>query len=189
MCRFILAIAAVLLAFALVNPVALAATSAELAKTVSELGLKPADPGYGFDLLAQEPHEAVALLVKELHPIAHRTYFEGNKTNQSNHVIACLRALRYISGRTFSVTTKAKLNDGERQFLDFDKEMHDSNPSHKIHFFGVWMSRNADYVAPEDAQLAIIEEWKRFQKEEGKDFKYRPAASAAKSMDDWFWFG
>jgi hypothetical protein len=179
----------VLLSFSLVSPGAFAVTPDQLAKTASQLGLRPSDPGYGFDLLAQDPYEAVTLLVKELHPIARRAYFEDKKTDQSRHVIACLRALRYITGRTFSVTTKAKLNDSERQFLDFDKEMHDSNPSHKIHFFGVWMSRNADYVAPEDAQLAIIEAWKRFQKEEGKDFKYRPAASAAKSMDDWFWFG
>jgi hypothetical protein len=166
-----------------------AVTAADLTQTVNKLGLLPSDPGYGFDLLAKQPHEAVALLVEQLHPIARRAYFESKKTNESRHVIACLRALRYITGRTFVVSTKAKLHDDERQFLDFDKAMRDSNSSHKIHFFGVWMSRDAEYVAPQDAQLAIIKEWKRFQKDDGQTFIYRPAAPAAKSMDDWYWFG
>jgi hypothetical protein len=187
--RILLQMALVLPALGPVSQGALADTSAGLAKTVNELGLRPSEPGYGFDQLAREPHEAVALLVGQLHPIDRGPYFENKKTDQSRHVIACLRALHYITGRTFVVTTATRLNDSERQFLDFDKKMHDSNPSHKIHFFAVWMSRNAEFVAPHDAQLAIIKEWKRFQRDEGSDFKYRPAASADKSMEDWYWFG
>ncbi len=166
-----------------------AAGLSELAGTVSRLGLNQSDPGAGFDLLEKSPHQAVELLVQELHPIKRGAYFENKKTEQSRHVLACLRALRYITGRSFSVPTRSKLSDDEKQFLDFDKEMHDNNPGHKIHFFGVWMSRDAEYVAPQDAQLAIIEKWKDFVRSEGKDFLYHPAASAKDSMDSWYWYG
>jgi len=161
----------------------------DLTQCVRQLGLQVSDPAYGFDLLAQKPHQAVALLVDQLHSIKRGLYYESKKTDQSRHILACLRALHYITGRTFVSATGDRLNDDERQFLDFDKQVHDQNPSHKIHFFGVWMSRDAEYVAPKDAQLAIIEEWKHFQKAEGETFAYKPAASAAKSMEDWYWFG
>ena len=106
-----------------------------LTSTVHRLGLNPKDPIDGFDLLAKSPELAVPLLAEELHPIKRGKYLEGKKNADALHVFACLRALRFLTGRTFSATTNAELNYDEKQFLDFDKEMHDENPSHKLHFF------------------------------------------------------
>ncbi|MBS1992791.1 MAG: hypothetical protein JSS83_19875 [Cyanobacteria bacterium SZAS LIN-3] len=167
----------------------MAVDESELRRAAVEVGLKSEDPSAGFDLLAQDPHRSVALLVAELHPIARRTYFEGKKPTGERHVVGCLRALRYITGRTFVAATGSALSADEKQFLDFDQDMHDSNPSHKLHFFGVWMSRNADFVAPTDVQKAIIKSWRRFQETDGRTFNYKPRSSAANCIDDWFWYG
>jgi hypothetical protein len=134
----------------------------------------------------------VPLLVEQLHTLPRRTYFKTSKTAQSRHVIACLRALHYISGKTFSAATKANLSDDERQFLDFAKAMGDSNPGHALHFFGVWMSRDAEILAPLDVQKAIIEQWRTYageimQKPPAKLAK--PPKPAAQAKDDWYWYG
>jgi len=160
-----------------------------LLQSVRHVGLDSAKPFAGFDLLAQDPHKSVDLLVFELRPIPRGRYAVGKKTPQELHMLGCFRALRYLTGVSFSARTSARLSDDESQFLDFDKQMHDSNPSHKLHFFGVWMSRDTDFVAPVDAQKAIIKEWRRFQVKEGAGFTYKQPRPAAECMDDWFWFG
>jgi hypothetical protein len=164
-------------------------TDFELAQVVRALGAKDEKVADDFQRLRQDPHAAVRLLVAELHPIPRKLYYEHMKTQQSNHVISCLRALHYLTGLTFSAKTASRLTDDERQFLDFDKEMHDSNPTHKLHFFGVWMSRNADCVAPDDVQRAIIKQWQQWQQQNGATFQYRPAKSPTDSMEEWVWWG
>ena len=42
----------------------------------------------------------------------------------------------------------------------------------QVHFFGVWMSRDSLYIAPRDAQLKIIQMWKRWYETDGKTFAY-----------------
>lgn|GEM_PF-2932708 len=167
---------------------ALADADGKLRQAVQQLGLS-ADASAGFDLLAQEPREAVSMLVSELHSIPRGHYTEGKKTPAEKHIVGCLRALHYLTGVTYSAPSRAKLTADEKQFLDFDKQMHDSNPDHKLHFFGVWMSRNADYLAPVDAQKEIIKAWRRFQATQGASFTYKPSRPAKDCMDDWFWFG
>jgi hypothetical protein len=51
------------------------------------------------------------------------------------------------------------------------------------------MSRDAEFVAPEDAQRAIIEQWKQWQHDFGGTLQYRPAKNPADAMDDWYWYG
>ena len=157
--------------------------------TVSNLGASASKLNDDLDKIGTDPHRAVGLLVAELHVIPRRAYYEKDKTRESRHVIACLRALRFLTGSTFSAKTKAALSSDEKQFLDFKKEMHDENPDHKLHFFGVWMSRNAEFVAPQDVQKQIIEQWKNWQRQFGSSFDYKPKGKAEDTMENWFWFG
>lgn len=158
-------------------------------QTISQLGSHTRDLNGDLRTLAYDVHSSVEFLVSELHTIPRKVYYEQAKTAQSRHVIACLRALRYLTGLTYSATTNSKLSDDDRQFLDFDKQMHDANPSHQLHFFGVWMSRNADFVAPLDVQRSIIRKWQAWLKGPGRDFSRAPISSPEETMDNWYWFG
>jgi hypothetical protein len=160
----------------------------ELARNLGVSHKEMSDLTGDFDLLAANPHLAAKLLTKELHQIPRKTYYPSEKTEESRHVLNCLRALRYLTGKTFSASTKEKLAPDESQFLDFNTEMRDANPGHKIHFFGVWMSRDAEFVAPLDAQEKIIDQWKQWQKEYGDSFVHS-VPKAKDCMDAWVWFG
>jgi hypothetical protein len=160
----------------------------ELARSLGVAHKEMADLAGDFDLLAANSHLAAKLLIKELHPIPRKTYYPSGKTEESRHVLNCLRALRYLTGKTFSAATKQKLRPDESQFLDFNTEMHDANPGHRIHFFSVWMSRDAEFVAPLDAQQKIIDQWKQWQEEYGDTFVHSPL-KAEDCMDAWVWFG
>lgn len=167
-------------------------TAKPIAKTIKQLTTSDENLDKlcaDLQTLLGAPRESVQLLIAELHPVARKTYYPGKKPNDERHVVAVLHALRYLTGTTFSAKTKVKLTDDERQFLDFDKEMHDQNPSHQIHFFGVWMSRNADVFAPEDAQRAIILKWQHWLKTEENSFDSKPQKSPAASSEDWVWYG
>lgn len=156
---------------------------------VNQLGSRSRDLNKDLEVLRANALIAAPLLVSQLHTIPRKTYYEHSKTDCSRHVVACLRALRYLTGISFTASTKSKLSDDERQFLDFDKEMHDANPSHRLHFFGVWMSRNADFVAPLDVQRGIIRQWKQWSSQHASNFHYAPSAPPGDSMDSWFWYG
>src|SRR5437016_2268719 len=81
-------------------------------------------------ILATDPPKSVAFLTRELRTVPRGTYYPGKKSIEEQHVVACLRALRYLTGITFSAKTAAQLTDDEKQFLDFRNEMHDNNPTH-----------------------------------------------------------
>ena len=166
-----------------------AAQTLKLEDVVTSLGTDEQKIGPDFQELVKDPHLSVALLIKELHPIERKAYFENKKTAESRHILYCLRALHYLTGNTFSAKTKFKLTDDEKQFLDFNTQMHDTNPSHTLHFFGVWMSRNADFVAPEDTQRMIIKMWKDWQKENGNTFQFKTSKKLMDAVDDWYWYG
>ena len=179
-----------LIALAAPTPVwAQVGSNVQVAKAAKTLGLEPENLGRDFETLAEHPREAVAMLVANLHPIARKAYYPGTKTTDSRHVIACLRALRYLTGKTFTAKTNARLTEDEKQFLDFNTEMHDVNPTHNIHFFGVWMSRDAEFVAPTDAQRKIILQWRRWQRTYGGTFHYVPAKRPLDVKDRWYWYG
>lgn len=161
----------------------------ELSQMVKGLGLKDQEIAQQLDVLAATPHAAVAILVAQLRPIARKAYYPNKIPAEARHVISCLRALHYLTGITFSAKTKCSLTDDEKQFLDFDTQMHVANPEHKLHFFGVWMSRDADYVAPIDVQKSIIKQWQQWQAAQGNTFEHKPPKRAAESSDDWYWYG
>jgi hypothetical protein len=160
-----------------------------LVSVVKNLGVKNENIGDDLELLKSDPHKSVALLVAELHLVPHKVYYQQKKTKDSRHVISCLRALRFLTRQTFTATSIQHLTDDEKQFLDFKNQMHDDNPGHELHFFGVWMSRDADFVAPADAQRKIIKQWQQWQHDCGDSFIYSAAGKAKDSFENWYWFG
>jgi hypothetical protein len=161
----------------------------QIAPLVKDLGVAQEDISKDLAVLQSRPHIAVKLLVLQLHTIPRKMYYEQNKSKDVRHVIGCLRALHYLTGASFTATSAIKLSDDEKQFLDFRLQMHDENPGHQLHFFGVWMSRNADCFAPEDAQRKIIQQWVQWQDTNGESFEPPHSGDPAKFMDEWYWFG
>ena len=162
---------------------------AQLEATVKQIGIGGGYISSDLALLQKQPHQAATLLVKELHPIPPKMYYSNVKTEESRHIIACLRALHYLTGLTFTATSSEKLTDDQKQFVDFDKQMHDRNPSHKLHFFGVWMSRDAECVAPIDAQRKIVKHWQQWQAAHAETFQPAHSGNPADFMEEWYWFG
>lgn len=64
-----------------------------------------------------------------------------------------MRTLQALTGIKFHAPTKEILDENTINFLDYDQDG-------ELYFYGNWMSRGVDYVAPHDVQLKIIEQWK-----------------------------
>ena len=87
--------------------------------------------------------------------------------------------LRYLTGgKEFCGPTTQfdELDQDQRQFLTVR-----CGPGSEVSFFGVWMSRDLIYVAPKDAQEALIQEWIKWYKTEGIYHEYSPARDV-----DWY---
>ena len=99
------------------------------------------------------------LLISSLKPVRRRQYVSG----QYPQVVWNIRALRSLTGLDF---TPLRKQEEEAHFLG-----HDANTD-TVHFFGTWMSRDRVWVAPRDAQTAIIRKWREWLTQHGKDFEY-----------------
>lgn len=75
----------------------------------------------------------------------------------------------------FRATTKSDLTQDESHFLD-------ENAGGEIRFFGTWMSRDRVWVAPLDAQTAIIGKWREWFRKNGQTFVY----VNDRDFDDWY---
>jgi len=132
-------------------------------------------------VLRTNPVLAVALLADQIKPIStNRIVREEQKNHPAEmHVIWSIRALRYLSGLDFTAQTEHQFNgsdEGDRaQFLHL-------TTNREVTFFGVWMSRDSIYVAPEDAQRTIIKRWQEWVKTKAKTHRF----AAPKSIDEWY---
>jgi len=131
--------------------------------------------------LLERPADAVCNLIQGLHPVAtrHVSGYDESPDREALAVVWRLRALRFVTGcQDFRAPTKDALShpdEAGRQFLE-------RRGSRRLPFFAVWMSRDSLYLAPPDAQAAIIAQWKRWFSENGSRFDYR----ACESSDDWY---
>lgn len=132
-----------------------------------------------IELLNKEPAEATGLLIAELHTLdeTHIFSWEKEKHKEAMHVIWCIRALRYLTGgldfegRTAHEFGKSQTEQDRKYWLDRDEDG-------ELAFFAVWPSREATYIAPEDAQEVIINKWREWYGKEGKNFDYKPLVNA-----------
>ena len=116
----------------------------------------------GFEVLYKNPRRSAQLLVSSLKPIRRGQYLTGKHPQ----VVWNLRALRSLTGLDFRAPTHVDLTEDEAHFLGHDPK------TDEVEFFGTWMSRDRVWVAPVDAQTAIIEKWRKWFREHGESFTY-----------------
>lgn len=105
--------------------------------------------------------DAVRLLIATLQPIPEERALAEDKNahRAALHVVWALRGLRYMTGKDFRAPTAHVfgLAEDERTREELLKEQGET-----VTFFATWMSRDSVYIAPADAQRAIIEAWRRW---------------------------
>jgi len=162
--------------------------SQRIKRLVQQLGIESdsASPFFNSDAyevitdeLSEAPREAVKWLVIELQPVAdtpiYRYEARSKVKRKQLHMVWCLRALRFLTGKEFQAKTS--------HFLRFDEELNSSpatflyghSPAPEetkvpIPFAREWPSRMRVYIAPKDAQTEIIRQWREWVKAEGATF-------------------
>ena len=134
----------------------------ELRAAIAKLAEGTDENGFAhFEILYKNPRRAAELLVSSLEPVRRGQYLSGKHPQ----VVWDIRALRSLTGLDFRAATNSKLGDEEAHFLD-------SNAHGEVHLFGTWMSRDRVWVAPLDAQTAIIAKWREWFEKNGSTFTY-----------------
>jgi|GEM_PF-3335182 len=133
-----------------------------------------------MESLAPYSHKTIPLLIAELHTVAEMQLSPTNLKlhKKCSHIIGCIRALRYLTGKnpTASTNYHFKENEGNRrQFLYKTGNL-------QMPFFTTWMSHDVIYIAPLDAQLKIIDAWKTWWKKHAAKYQFL----SQKSLDDWY---
>jgi hypothetical protein len=114
-----------------------------------------------LEIFYRHPEEAAGILISELRPIKRGRYPDG----QHPQVVRMIRALRSLTGLDFRGTSTARLSADETHFLEAKK-------NGEVRFFGTWMSRDCDWVAPKDAQIEIIKKWCAWFAQHGHGYAY-----------------
>ncbi|MGD0599484.1 MAG: hypothetical protein ABR988_06660 [Terriglobales bacterium] len=143
------------------------ASDAQIKSAIDDLGHPKSE--HNLDIFYSNPKQSTELLIAALQPTARGHYREAPEA------VWIVRALRSLTGVDFRGTTKASLNADEAHFLD-------SNAQGQVHFFGTWMSRNSVWVAPRDAQVAIIKKWREWFAKNGQHFNY----VNDRNFDNWY---
>lgn len=124
-----------------------------------------------FHTFYSSPVRSTELPIAALKPTSRGKYLSG----QHPQAVGIVRALRSLTGLDFMATTTAELSSDEAHFLDL-------NAQHQIRLFGIWMSRDSTWVAPKDAQIAIIKQWKDWFSQHGHSHKYVKDTN----FDNWY---
>lgn len=136
----------------------------EMSREVKSLGVDNRNDFQVVRRLARTPDEAVPLLIAELHPVRETRIPAGENPPDSEHVLWCIRALRYIcDGKDFCAKTRHTFSDAPQEknrkyWLYFRHHA-------CVSFFAMWPSRGTTYIAPQDAQNQIIVKWREWLKE------------------------
>ena len=142
-------------------------TDSLIASTIRNIG--GADYEQDLKTFAQHPARATELLIKSLRPVRRGKY------RKHPDVIWYIRALRFLTKLDFKARTNGRLNEDEKNFLVYDEQR-------RVKFFGTWMSRDIAFVAPKDAQINIIRQWRDWFTTNGKTHNY----ASATPLDDWY---
>jgi len=112
-----------------------------------------------LSILYREPARATQLLVARLEPTSR------GKHRDHPAVVWYIRALRSLTGLDFRARTAALLGDSEAWYIQRDS-------AGAVHFFGWHMAWDDTWLAPPDAQVAIIRQWQDWYVRNGRGFKY-----------------
>ena len=137
-------------------------SDADIKGAIGRLTSSDSEPANAyFQILYENPERSTELLIAALQPTTRGKY----SNNHHPQAVWIVRALRSLTGLDFRATTSAKLSADEAHFLDL-------NAQHQVLFFGTWMSRDSVWVAPRDAQLAIVKQWQAWFAQHGRNHKY-----------------
>jgi hypothetical protein len=123
--------------------------------------------------LAKSPRESVQLLISDLHTIPDSPKAAKAERPTTEHTIAEIRALRYLTGGLdFCATSSHSWGSSEEEqnrkyWLTFTNK-------HCLVFFALWPSHGRTYIAPPDAQRKIITQWKQWFTAKGGTYDYKP---------------
>lgn len=150
------------------------ADSLRIKKLISELG--DIDNSVNFmilDTLKDLPDKywICGKLITELDTTEQPAYEDGKNALghykfKALHTIWCWRALRMLTSVNFYGSSKQTLEGVYGEYL-LDKE------SGKIKYCHVWPLKSIIYMAPGDAQLDIINQWKDWYSAKAKKFDYK----------------
>jgi hypothetical protein len=110
-------------------------------------------------------------LIDELDTTADPAYEDGKNALghykfDGLHIIWCWRALRMITSLDFFGKSRQTLEGVYEEYL-LNKE------TAEIKYCHVWVLKSIVYMAPGDAQLDIINQWKDWYKKEAKNFTFK----------------
>ncbi len=171
---YLVAVAAVILCLLRVAASAQQGPSdAEIKAAIARLGDNTDENGFvNFEILYKNPRRSTEILISSLKPVRRAQYQSGKHPQ----VVWNIRALRSLTGLDFRAPTKANLTRDEAHFLDHDAK------TDEVCFFGTWMSRDRAWVAPLDAQTAIIRKWRKWFEKNGQTFTY----VNDRNFDNWY---
>jgi hypothetical protein len=155
---------------------------------INQLMAGPTNPQEYLEVLAKNSSESGPVLISNLKPISLK---EISPDQFATHpaemkIIWSLRALRYIYRKDYSSKTNYVFkSEEELQVQHFIKASYTDKTNHEVMLFGVWMSRDIIYLAPEDAQINIIKQWKEWSKSHSETLS--PVSGPTK--DDLWWYG
>jgi hypothetical protein len=144
-------------------------SDAEIGDAIRKLPTQSWD--HSLEVFYTNPEEATKLLIAELRPIKRDRYPGGEHPK----AVWVVRALRSLTGLDFTAVTRARLTDDEAHFLRVSSRG-------EVEFFGTWMSRDSDWVAPKDAQVAIIKKWQEWYARNGHTYAY----VNDRGLGDWY---
>jgi hypothetical protein len=147
-------------------------TDDQIRAAIAKLGVRTDEKGFAeFEVLYHNPRRSAELLIRSLQPVKRGQYLTGTHPQ----VVWNIRALRSLTGLDFRAKTRAELTEDEAHFLALDN-------NGTVLFFGTWMSRDRVWVAPMDAQKAIIKSWQEWLVKYGEHFSY----VNDRNFDDWY---
>lgn len=148
-------------------------SDAEIKAAIARLGDNTDENGFvKFEILYKNPRRSTEILISSLKPVRRGQYQSGKHPQ----VVWSIRALRSLTGLDFRAPTRADLTADEAHFLDHDAK------TDEVDFFGTWMLRDRVWVAPLDAQTAIIGKWRKWFEKHGQTFTY----VNDRNFDNWY---
>lgn len=156
-----------------------------LANDVKQLGMG-GDDMPRIKRMAKDPKRATELLIAELRVVPDKKVLpsEEKQKRDTGHVLWAIRALRFVTGgKDFCATSSEPFgkSDGEKDRRYWLRFSHGDC----LTFFAMWPSHGVDYIAPADAQGAIIEQWKNWYRVAGRTHKFRPLQNPP--PEQWSW--
>jgi hypothetical protein len=151
---------------------------------VARLGSHGNDDAADVRRLSETPKASAEALIADLHTIPDSEAFSKADSPQMEHVLWLIRALRYVTGGLdFCAESKYAFASSEEEknrqhWLTF-------HHGECLTFFGYWMSRDRTYVAPEDAQKNIIDQWRHWYATFGATYEYKALKNPP--PEKWLW--